>query len=215
MNRALLSLLSLALAAPLSRGLVFGQTRIGSVARVSGIAFLQRDGKQSAVVPTMAVETNDRFGTRAKSSLIIDFIDGTELQLGESSLITIEQRHASATGRRASLLMLWNGKLRSIVKAVLAGAGDFEVHTPNAVAAVRGTDFETAFVQGKPCPEDHTCMRYTTVGVSSGKVAVSNPSTPAASVLVTEGYETTVACESPPTSPAPLGMNEMGAPGYH
>jgi hypothetical protein len=32
---------------------------------------------------------------------------------------------------------------------------------------------------------------------------------------VNEGYETTVACEAPATSPAPLGMEEMGAPGYH
>jgi hypothetical protein len=34
-------------------------------------------------------------------------------------------------------------------------------------------------------------------------------------VQVTEGYETTVACDAPATSPAPLGMEEMGAPGYH
>ena len=37
----------------------------------------------------------------------------------------------------------------------------------------------------------------------------------AAEVLGNAGYETTVACEAPATSPAPLGMEEMGAPGYH
>jgi hypothetical protein len=58
-------------------------------------------------------------------------------------------------------------------------------------------------------------MRYTTVGVFHGVVEVANISNPAQAVRVTEGYETTVACESPATSPAPLGMEEMGAPGYH
>ena len=58
-------------------------------------------------------------------------------------------------------------------------------------------------------------MRYTTVGVFHGVVAVANIANPAQAVQVTEGYETTVACERPATSPAPLGMEEMGAPGYH
>ena len=54
--------------------------------------------------------------------------------------------------------------------------------------------------------------RYTTVGVFHGVVAVANISNPAQAVLVNEGYETTVACEAPATSPAPLGMEEMGRP---
>ena len=36
-------------------------------------------------------------------------------------------------------------------------------------------------------------MRYTTVGVFHGVVAVANVSNPAQTVLVTKGYETTVA----------------------
>ncbi len=57
-------------------------------------------------------------------------------------------------------------------------------------------------------------MRYTTVEVFKGLVSVANTATPAATVQVNEGYETTVACESPATPPAPLGMSEMGSPGY-
>ena len=189
------------------------QVSVGTVAKLTGTARLLRGRTESAVTQSMPVEQYDRFQTGAKSTVTIALADGTSLELGESSSITIERY--PATGKSGGLISLWVGRLRSIVKAALAGGGDFEVHTPNAVAAVRGTDFETKFVLGKPCPEDHSCMRYTTVGVSSGKVAVSNPSEPTASVLVTDGYETTVACESPPTSPAPLGMNEMGAPGYH
>ena len=89
------------------------------------------------------------------------------------------------------------------------------MHTPNAVVAARGTNFETAYIVGKPCPGFPECLRYTDVGVYEGVVEVSNPTNPrAAPVRVTPGYETTVPCELAPSSPAPLGMGELGAPGY-
>ena len=124
-------------------------------------------------------------------------------------------KHAmTATTLRQALIRLWMGHLRAIVK-MESGAPNFQVHTPNAVEVARGTEFETAYIADRPCPEDRSCMRYTTVGVFHGMVEVANISNPAQAVRVTEGYETTVACESPATSPAPLGMEEMGAPGYH
>jgi hypothetical protein len=52
--------------------------------------------------------------------------------------------------------------------------------------------------------------------VSEGIVEVTNPTNPSApAVTVEAGYETTVPCEEPPTSPGPLGIGEMGGPGYH
>jgi hypothetical protein len=99
------------------------------------------------------------------------------------------------------------------------GAGKpagFEVHTPNAVASVRGTDFDTEYIEGKPCPGFPQCLRYTDVGVYKGTVAVRNPtSLKSISVLVAAGYETTVPCELPPATPGPLGMGDLTGPGYH
>jgi len=94
---------------------------------------------------------------------------------------------------------------------------NFEIHTPNGVAAARGTDFEVEFIEGKPCPADPSCLRYTTVGVYQGVVVVANPTSPAGSlpVTVTAGYQTTIPCESPPTASSRWGAEELRAPGYH
>ncbi len=187
----------------------------GEFTKVSGIASLEHAGKQLAAALGMPVAVGDKIRTSPNAQVSVTFKDGSKLELGESSSCTVDQYTIAGSRRTKALIVLWGGHLRSIVTVVVGDAPNFEVHTPNAVAAVRGTEFETAFIEGRPCPEDRSCMRYTTVGVSSGSVVVSNPSNPAAPVKVDEGYETTVACESAATSPAPLGMEGMGAPGYH
>ena len=194
---------------------VFAQATVGEVTSITGIAKLVRGASELDLAPSMPVEVRDRLSTAPAAKLTVTFHDGSKLFLSESSSYTIDQYEIPTTARRQAEIELWAGHLRAIVNLGAGGVPDFEVHTPNAITAVRGTEFETAFIEGRPCPEDHSCLRYTTVGVFHGVVAVANISNPAQAVLVTEGYETTVACEAPATSPAPLGMEEMGAPGYH
>ena len=194
---------------------VFAQATVGEVTSITGIAKLVRGASELDLAQSMPVEVRDRLSTAPAAKLTVTFHDGSKLFLSESSSYTIDQYEIATTARRQAEIELWAGHLRAIVNLGAGGVPDFEVHTPNAITAVRGTEFETAFIEGRPCPEDHSCLRYTTVGVFHGVVAVANISNPAQAVLVTEGYETTVACEAPATSPAPLGMEEMGAPGYH
>lgn len=187
----------------------------GTIVKLVGQAKIERAGKEIDASSSMRVEVHDRLRTLVGAEITIELRDGSRLVVSESSAFTIDAFAQDRTARRSILLKLWAGHLRAIVTAV-SGLGNFEVHTPNATVGVRGTDFETSFIEGRPCPEVHSCMRYTTVGVNSGVVEVSNPLNPKASpVRVTAGYETTVPCELAPTSPAPLGMEEMGAPGYH
>jgi ferric-dicitrate binding protein FerR (iron transport regulator) len=190
-------------------------TPVGSISKISGTAMLQRSGTEVALAMGMPVAIGDKIVTSAKAQVSLTFTDGSKAELGELTFLTIEKYDLAGSARKTSWLDLWVGRLRTIVKVATGNQPSFEVHTPNAVVAVRGTDFETEFVKDRPCPEDHSCMRYTTVRVSQGVVAVSNPGKPAAAIEVASGFETTVACESPPTSPAPLGMRDMGAPGYH
>lgn len=192
-----------------------GQVTVGVVTRVTGIAKLVRGGSEVDISPSMPIEVRDGLRTRAKAELTVTFRDGSELVLSESSSFTVDQYAISSTTRTQASIGLWAGHLRATVILGTGQVPDFQVHTPNAISAVRGTEFETAYIADRPCPEDRSCMRYTTVGVFHGVVEVSNISNPAQVVRVTEGYETTVACESPATSPAPLGMKDMGAPGYH
>ncbi len=191
------------------------QPSVGKITKVSGVAKLQRGAQELEATVAMPVAIGDKLRTMKSAQLSVTFKDGSSAELGESSFLSIEKYALSGSARKSSLLAVLAGRLRTIVKVATGSEPSFEVHTPNAVIAVRGTDFETAYIEGRACPEDRSCMRYTTVGVSKGIVAVSNPSNPAPPLEVHEGYETTIPCESRATSPAPLGMQEMGAPGYH
>ncbi len=193
----------------------FAQDIVGEATSITGVAKLDRAGNNVDIVPAMPIEVGDKLRTAAKAELTVTFRDGSKLILSESSSYAIDQYAMTASTRRQASIGLWAGHIRAIVTMGIGGVSAFQVHTPNAVATVRGTEFETAYIADRPCPEDRSCMRYTTVGVFHGVVAVANISKPSQAVQVTEGYETTVACEAPATAPAPLGMEEMGAPGYH
>jgi hypothetical protein len=193
----------------------FANDIVGEVTGITGVAKLERGGNEVGIALSMPIEIHDMLRTMAGAQLTVTFHDGSKLILSEPGSYTIDQYATTSTTRTEASIALWAGHLRAIVNVMAGGAPNFQVHTPNAIAAVRGTEFETAYIKDRPCPEDRTCMRYTTVEVFHGVVAVANSSNPAQAIQVAEGYETTVACESPATSPAPLGMKEMGAPGYH
>ena len=138
--------------------------------------------------------------------------------LGEDSTMIIDRHLVENETHIQSTVRLLLGKLRSWVNDVGGGGSvNFEIHTPNGVAGARGTDFEVEFIDGKPCPADPSCLRYTTVGVYQGVVVVANPTSPTGSlpVTLTAGYQTTIPCESPPTPPSRWGAEELRAPGYH
>lgn len=195
---------------------VHADETVGSITAVRGVANVYRNVKQLAATVGMLVFLGDKIETLTDSEMTLVLLGGTELQLSESSTLTIDKNLTNQPAIRSTVSLLL-GKLRALVNAAKARTVDFEVHTPNAVAGVRGTDFEIAFIEGKPCPAQPTCLRYTTVGVYQGTVIVSNPTSPpgSAPVTVTAGYQTTIPCETPPTEPSPWGTEELRSPGYH
>jgi hypothetical protein len=191
------------------------QIQVGSLTSLRGAAIIQRSGHSIAAAMAMPIMLGDKLQTSAESEATIALVDGSQLTLSESAAIVVDQ---SVVGPRPadSIINLFTGKLRSVINLRGGSWPDFEIHTPNAVAAARGTDFETEFIEGKPCPGFPQCLRYTDVGVYKGVVEVRNPtSATAPSVLVSSGFETTVPCELPPANPGPLGMGDLSAPGYH
>jgi hypothetical protein len=192
---------------------VLAQEAVGSVTELEGTAKLVRVNHDLNVVIKMAVVAHDRLQTMSKSHLTVTLRGGSQLILAELSTMVIDD--VAADARSNSTISLALGRLRAVVYPTVGATGNFEVHTPNAVVGVRGTEFETAYIEGKPCPGFPTCLRYTEVDVYKGVVEVRNPTNPTAPpVRVTQGYETTVPCELAPSSAAPLGMNELEAPGY-
>jgi hypothetical protein len=191
---------------------------VGSIQELRGTAQVYRAGKALAATVGIFVMLGDRIETLADSELTLILRGGTRLMLGEDSTMIIDQHLVENETHIRSTIRLLLGKLRSWVNDTGGGGSvNFEIHTPNGVAAARGTDFEVAFIEGKPCPAQPTCLRYTTVGVYQGTVVVTNPTSPPGSlpVTVTAGYESTIPCESPPTPPSRWGAEELRAPGYH
>ena len=193
------------------------QTRAGSIIELRGSARIGRNGNLLDAVLALPILASDKIETAAQSSLTILLLDGSRLTLSDSTSMVVERLIPDSAAANSGLnvvISLLRGQLESLVH--FTGSPHFEVHTPNAITGVRGTDFKTAYIDGKPCPGFPTCLRYTDVGVYEGIVEVRNPANPrAAPVRVASGYETTVPCELPPAAPGPLGMGDLAAPGYH
>lgn len=192
------------------------QMQAGSITAIDGGANVKRNGRVTTATRGMLIMAGDNLETSPGSSLTVVLIDGSQLTLSDSSSIVVDRTTLMRAANADSAITLFKGRLRSMVNFQGGALPKFEVRTPNATTAVRGTDFETEYIEGKPCPGFPQCLRYTDVGVYQGVVEVRNPtSSKSVSVLVNTGYETTVPCELPPATPGPLGMGDLTAPGYH
>jgi hypothetical protein len=187
------------------------QQIVGTVTELSGSAQIQRAGATIAVAQGMSVELHDRLATSINSSAIVRLNSGITLTLGDHTNLTFDQTVTAGGTGRTQLNML-EGGLRSVVPVLLPTEG-YEVHTPNAVTAVRGTDFDVTFIEGRIRPGYGGCQRYTDVRVREGVVAVSNLANPTEAVEIEAGYETTVPCLLPPLSGGPLGIAGAVGPG--
>ena len=114
---------------------------------------------------------------------------------------------------RNTKLSLFSGLVRSFVSYSSSPTPNFEVHTPNAVASARGTEYDTSTSDQPPgtmSDEDRKkykeCRRFTQISVYDGTVEVTNTTNPGGgSVQVPPGHKTTVVCGFAPFPPSELG----------
>jgi ferric-dicitrate binding protein FerR (iron transport regulator) len=164
----------------------------GTVTTASGAVQLQRGGATIAVSQGMTVQVGDRIITGGDGHIVVLLSDQSTLELADSSTMVIDQ-HAGASTR----VGLFGGTLRSFVNRTAgAAAPDFQVHTPNAVAAARGTLFNTQF----------SLPDTTKVSVSDGVVNLANINNLPGGVDIPAGYEATVVGANGPTKPAPVSL---------
>ena len=131
----------------------WAQTSAGSVSAVNGTVSVERAGKSTPAADGTAVQVGDKFTTGANSRLTIKLSDGSQLELNESSTLVLTQDTLNPDGSRANTkVTLLGGLVRSLVHFNPAGAPNFEVHTPNAVASARGTMFDVSYHEGQPPP---------------------------------------------------------------
>jgi hypothetical protein len=190
------------------------QTPDGVVSAVSGSAAIQRG--TNSLSPRLGTELDqgDRLTTGTDGDLQGTLSDNSQFELGESSAMVLDQLTVGAAGGRiGTRLSLALGALHTAVSSA-GGVPNFEVHTPNAVVAVRGTKWNTRYQEGTGRPGFPSCKRFTDIEVYEGTVEVSSATNAAAQhQSVTEGYETTVACDAPPLAAGPLGITGTGGIG--
>lgn len=193
----------------------FAQAAVaGTIASSSGPVTIQRGAATIGAAVGVPVDVGDRLLTGVGGHVIVRLNDQSTLELGDSSNIVLDQQTASPVATRVSL---FGGELRSFVNHTIgAAAPNFEVHTPNAVAAARGTRFDTIFSSGAARPTFGDCHNFTDVAVQDGVVNLATGNNPGGGINIGAGYEATVPCFLAPTGSGPLGMtgaSSFGAAG--
>jgi ferric-dicitrate binding protein FerR (iron transport regulator) len=188
-------------------GRALAQTAAGSFASVIGQVQIHRgNGATIGAAAGVGVNVSDRIVTGPSGHALIVLNDQSRLELGPASSITLDQ--FTINGRAASMrVSLFTGVMRSLVNAAAGGApADYQVHTPNAVAVVRGTKFDTAYAENVIRPGYQGCARYTDISVYQGTVNLAPLAVPNAGEDISTGYEATLPCDKPPTAAGPLAM---------
>lgn len=157
----------------------------GTVARKSG-----SDAGWTELRPRDVIRAGTSLRTGADSAAEITFEDGTSFFLRENTELTVRKAGKGAL-HLLRTLYLESGKVISRIRAVTGRDSRFEVETPSALAAVRGTEYRVAVDTGQTtrCETlEHS------VNVSAGGAAV----------VVHEGEGSIVRKNEPPTRPVRL-----------
>ncbi len=118
---------------------------VGSVTAVKKDVNVVHPGEKqpTAVKKADAVLFGDLYETGPGSRAKLLFADDSIITMGEKTKITItEQIYDPSKDQRSTVVNMVSGKARALVGKAFTGSGSkFEVHTPTAVAAARGTYF--------------------------------------------------------------------------
>lgn len=168
---------------------------VGTVQTYAGDVKLERAAHAVPVTTGLGVLRGDRFTTGPNGRLTILLNDHSSLDLYESGVLVLDDQTLGPSGQASTRVSLLSGILRSIVYVTAGGPSpNFEVHTPNAIAAARGTDFDTGYHKNVPRKRYKNCLEFTDVYVREGVVQVSSVGTPGSSQTLHKDQSTTVAC---------------------
>ena len=125
------------------------QNTVGTITQLQGVASIERNGAATPAMLNEPVMLHDKIATNPNASMTIGLVDSSFLQLASSSTLTMDESVIVNGVGAPSKVGLLGGGLHSVILGAMRGSSTtFEVHTPNAVGAVRGTDFWMHFDQG-------------------------------------------------------------------
>ncbi|MCV6627294.1 MAG: FecR domain-containing protein [Cellvibrionaceae bacterium] len=161
---------------------------------IKGAAELERasGGEREVVTAATEIRLGDTLRTGANSSIAVRFADKSVVTINEDSVIRFDHLSAhGSTGMVDSRIKLLKGRLSSTVTPAKGPGSRFEIHTPSAISAVRGTAYRAVVAEGE----------VSNIEVVEGKVAVAGGK---AQELVPSGFGTQVKAGAAPTKPKPL-----------
>ena len=165
-----------------------------AVLEFSGDVSVTLDGSanKQPVTPGMLLKTGDEIQTGSESSATLEFDDGSRLILREESDLKLEKLESYGDEDVFNTqLKLKRGRTDNEVNPYKKPGSRFEIRTPSATAAVRGTVYRVAV------PDQATM----TTEVIEGKVDVAND---IGKTGVPGGYGTVAKRGEPPTPPVIL-----------
>ena len=121
--------------------------------------------------------------------LLLRLSDGSEVIVRAHTRLQVQQPSLTDP----SYLQLLLGRIRALINKRTGGAVPFELGTPSAVIAVRGTQFDV----------EVNARNVTEVDVVDGLVEVSGRNANGGSVLLEPGFSTRVGMDSGPEQPEP------------
>ena len=164
----------------------------------------QRAGQINALIPAATkneqatkakdeLDWNDLLKTAASGRVRAGLDDGSILSVGSNSELRVLQHDAAS---QQTSLEMNAGRLRSKVVKITQPNGKFEVHTPNAVIGVIGTDFYVEYGNNKTTVICYTGM--VTVSPLGGAHASHNASNAGNPVTLAAGQMVEITTELPP-----------------
>ncbi len=172
---------------------IFAQVA-GEFIEVMGDVTIQRAKKIFKPKAMDPVYVKDVIATGEKSKAKLSMLDKSNLTLGSKSKMEVREFYLKEKSR-TGIFSLSLGKLRALTVKSLGANSRFDVHTPTAVAGVRGTEWISVveMVQNASTSSFYTLQE---------SVAVFNTALPAQVVTVGAGQFTVVAAGIAPTIPA-------------
>jgi ferric-dicitrate binding protein FerR (iron transport regulator) len=206
-RRALAGALALALFAIGGSVLLFwpgmSVAQMAALNQVSGAVEFLPAGSDTwrPVLASEQLEAGSQVRTGPRSAARLRFFDGSTTDLGAEAGLAVVQMNARRDGGKAIILLRQtSGQTHSHVRRLPDQASRFEIKTPAAVVAVRGTEFTTVV------ETDGT----TSVAVAEGLVEVTAQEI---TVSVPAGQRTIVQPGRPPSTPAMIPpVRPMPAP---
>jgi hypothetical protein len=160
----LLTVICIVVGAVITQSVIILQ-RVAAVSDAQGPILVKPRGREKFVLlgDRVRVNAGDVVKTGDNAGLVLSWLDGTRMRIGQNSLITVLKCQINTVNNaETTLFKLDRGRVWIRVLKVLSQKSKFEIVTPTATAGVRGTVFSVAV-----SPEGKT-----TVSVVEGAVAL-------------------------------------------